>query len=346
MNKALLAAVTGTALIGTGAALAEPTRMIVTIENLAPANATAQTPHWVGFHDGAGIDIYNGGTPASSLPIPGSVAVERLAEDGNTDPITQDFALLSPNGVDGVITGPNGPLRPGEIGSAAFLLESANPNHRFFSYASMVLPSNDFWYANGNPQTHVVFDENGNFIAQDFFVTRDDILDAGTEVNTEVPEQTAFFGQTTANTGVDENRVIRDFDPADPETYFLRPGSGGVLDSAGFRMADFLAEGYPLVKISFTRAPAIVDELKFKSTLSGDEEVLLQIPTIAVMPRSDCWTMVAGSTITWYRTFRSIGCKRTISTWVSRGRTARWSPYSSTAKRRTIDRVANTGIAK
>ncbi len=137
----------------------------------------------------------------------------------------------------------------------------------------LVLPSNDFWYANGNPQSHPVFDENDNFVAKDFFVTRDDILDAGTELNTERPEETALFGQSEPNAGQDENGVIRDFDPNDPETYFMRLGSGGVLDAPQFRMADFLAAGYPLVKISFSQAPAVVDELQFKALLTGDEKV-------------------------------------------------------------------------
>lgn len=268
-----LLAVAGSALIGSGVAMAEPTRVIVSIENLAPVNGTAQTPHWVGFHDGATFDIYNGGTPANTLPIAGSVAVERLAEDGNTAPIINDFATLMPEGEDGVLAGPNGALLPGETTSGSFILDSTSPYHRFFSYASMVLPSNDFWYANGNPLTHPVFDENGNFVAEDFFVTRDDVLDAGTEVNTEEPSETAFFGQTTANTGSDENSVILDFDPLDPLTFFKRPGSGGILDSAQFRMADFLTDGYPLLKFSFSDAPAIVERLKFKSALSGDAQV-------------------------------------------------------------------------
>ena len=275
MNRALLATLGGAALIGAGTAPAEPTRVIVSIENLAPVNGTAQTPHWVGFHDGVGFDIYDGGTPANSRPLTEDPirSVERLAEDGNTEPLAQNFEVLQPGGVDGMISGPGGALLPGQIGSASFLLDSLNPFHRFFSYASMVLPSNDFWYANGNPQSHPVFDENGNFVAQDFFVTRDDILDAGTELNSEIPAETAFFGQTVADTGGDENGVIRDFDPTDPQTFFQRPGSGGVLDSPQFRMADFLAEGYPLVKISFARAPAIVEELQFKAALNGNQEV-------------------------------------------------------------------------
>ena len=254
---------------------AEPVRVLVTIENLAPANGTSQTPHWVGFHDGARFDIYNGGTPANSLPVPNDPnnSVERLAEDGNAEPLSATFADVIAEGVDGVIPGPNGAIGPGDFAHAAFILDSDDPNNRYFSYASMVLPSNDFWYANGNPLAHPVFDDTGNFVAKSFFVTRDAILDAGTEVNSEIPAETAFFGQQAPNTGTDEGGVIRDFDPNDPETYFMRPGSGGILDDARFAMADFLSDGYPLVKISFGIAPVIADNARYTSRLSGRNEV-------------------------------------------------------------------------
>lgn len=273
MQKLLLSTFIAAAMSAPSMTYAEDLRVLVTVENLAPSLGTSQTPHWIGFHGGV-FDIYNGGTLASSRPVAGGVAVERLAEDGNTVPLSEDFQSLVIDGVDSVVRGPViGPIRPGETGSTAVIVDSEEPNNRFFSYASMVLPSNDFWYANGNPQTHPVFDTAGNFIAEDFIVTQLDVLDAGTELNTEIPVETAFFGQLVPNTGQDEGGVIRDFDPADPETFFLRPGSGGILDDARFAMADFLLEGYPLVKISFGSAPAIESDLDFSANLDGNQEV-------------------------------------------------------------------------
>ena len=60
-----------------------------------------------GFHDGI-FDIYDGGTPADNDPILNdpNQSVERLAEDGNTDPISNTFRGLLPDGVDGTIPGP------------------------------------------------------------------------------------------------------------------------------------------------------------------------------------------------------------------------------------------------
>ena len=264
-------------------AYAEPdTRVILTIENLAPSNGTFQTPHWVGFHDGEAFDSYNGGTPADTLPILGSDAIERLSEDGNTTPISEDFDTLVPGGVQATIPGPNGALGPGEIAKKTFLLDSASGVHRFLTYASMVIPSNDFWYSNGNPKAHEIFDENGNVVAEDFIVSNLDMLDAGTEVNDEIPENTAFFGQAAQNTGVNQNGVIVDFPDFDG---FMPAGSGGILDDPMFAMANFRLDGYPLVKFSFATAPAFLDNLFFSSELSGDQEV----PALDIRPRARGW---------------------------------------------------------
>ena len=55
-----------------------------------------------------------------------------------------------------------------------------------------------------------------------------DVLDAGTEVNDESRVNTAFFGQMTPDTGVDENGVVN------PHPGFLPEGSGGILDDPNF----------------------------------------------------------------------------------------------------------------
>lgn len=238
------------------AALATNTSVTVTIENLAPSNGTFQTPHWVGFHDGS-FDIYNSGDAANSLPAPGSFALERLAEDGNNAVMTEIFGVLQPAGQDATIAGPNGPIGPGDVATMTFIIDSTSAAQRFFSYGSMVLPSNDFFYANANPVAHPLFNENGDFIATDFFLTNQSIRDAGTEVNDEIPANTAFFGQASPNTGVDENsKVVRIRD--NPGLVRFNPASsGGILADERFAMSDFGVVGYPLIKISFTAEPII-----------------------------------------------------------------------------------------
>ncbi|MEM6574346.1 MAG: spondin domain-containing protein [Pseudomonadota bacterium] len=270
MNRfqtSLAAAVTG--VLAASAVTAEPVRLRVTIENLAPQNATFLTPFWVGFHD-ATFDTYNGGTPASSLPIEGSVAMERLCEDGNNGPISDDFALLVPAGVDATVPGPNGPIAPGDITAMEFDLDSELLANRWFSYASMILPSNDFCISNGNPRAHQVFTADGEFVAENFFVIGSEVLDAGTEVNDEIPANTAFFGQATPNTGVVENGLIGTIGSDVNGGGFLPAGSGGILDDPRYAMADFTQFGYPVTKFSFE----LVDTNQiFDAVLSGDQEV-------------------------------------------------------------------------
>ncbi len=125
----------------------------------------------------------------------------------------------------------------------------------------MVIPSNDAFVANGSPVAHPVFDENGNFVGGSFYIKGSSVNDAATEVNDEVPANTAFFGQAAPNTGVDENGVI--FDHAG----FNDSSLGGILASPMFREGDFLQENLNLARVTLTFLDKDVPVL-FSSDLS------------------------------------------------------------------------------
>jgi len=306
--KSLLALSAGCLM--SASALAETTRVTVTVENVGPTSAALATPVWVGLHDGSTFDTYNGNTLAGSLPNPGSVnalgqsAMESICEDGSTAQIAADFALLQPFGLDTTLLGPNGAIAPGETAQFTFTVDSLDPSTSFFSYASMLIPSNDFCVSNGNPAAHPIFDENGNFIATDFFVQGGEVLDAGTEVNDEIPGNTAAFGQQAPNTGVDENgllgrvgnvlrlnpaRVIPPARTAGPDGV-LQAGADGelvgfieadgvapitILEDPRFAMSNFQVPGYTFLKFSFEQeaAPTIVEDLDFRTVMRGRNEV-------------------------------------------------------------------------
>lgn len=218
----------------------------VTIENLAPSGGTLQTPVWVGFHNG-GFDLYDRGAPASA-------ALERLAEDGSTGPLSAAFGVSGTGSVDGtIVSGAFPPFAPGARASMVFNLDASAPESRYFSYASMVIPSNDAFIGNGNPLAFPIFNSSGAFIGADFIVLGSMVLDAGSEVNDELPSNTAFFGQAAPNTGTVENGTV-ELHPG-----FLAAGSGGVLDGsfAGFSFAnaDFHAPGYQIARITVTAVP-------------------------------------------------------------------------------------------
>lgn len=227
-------------ILGAAALPAAAVDVRVTVENLAPANGTFITPVWVGFHDGT-FDLYDRGAPASP-------ALERLAEDGAIAPLSAAFLASLAGVVDGALFGPTiPPVGPGETASAVFSLDALAATSRYLSYASMIIPSNDAFIANGNPTAFRIFADDGTFLGTQFTVLGTMILDAGTEVNDEVPANTAFFGQMAPNTGLDQNGTVE-----------LHPGfipGGPILSDPMFANADFLAANYQVVRITVGLVP-------------------------------------------------------------------------------------------
>ncbi len=211
----------------------------VTVENLAPANGTFLTPVWVGFHNG-GFDLYDRDLPATQ-------PLERIAEDGVNAPMNALFTATGSGLVQGTVGG--GPIAPGAAPFIDVSLDGTLPSSRYFSYASMIIPSNDAFIANGNPFAHRIFDAGGNFLGASFIVLGNAVLDAGTEVNDEVPANTAFFGQLLPDTGIAQDGVIV------LHAGFRPPGSGGILDSATFANGDFTAAGYQVARITIAPVP-------------------------------------------------------------------------------------------
>lgn len=209
----------------------------VTVENVSPDGGTLITPVWVGFH-AANFDSYDGGVSLDGFP-----GMEEIVEDGNIGPLSASFANIAPMGIDGAIPGPNGPLFPGESNSMRF--DIVPTYHRYFSYVSMVIPSNDAFVANGNPSAHRLFDTDGNFTPFEFYILGNEVNDGGTEVNDEIPANTAALAQAAPQTGVDENGVVTD------HPGFI-PG-GNILDARP--NGQFIAPGYRIAKITVRAVP-------------------------------------------------------------------------------------------
>lgn len=236
-NAIISAIATLSALAGTLALApaAQAASIRITVDNLAPDNGTFLTPAWFGFHDGS-FDLYDRNEAITP-------ELERLVEDGTVDPLNAKFAASGSGTAQGAILGTAltpGPIDPGESASFTIDLDGSADSSRYFSYASMVIPSNDFFIANGNPLAHQIFDDAGNFVGADFTVTGAQVLDGGTEVNDESPTNTAFFGQAAPDTGVTENGVVT-----------LAPGfipGGNILSSPDFANADFTTAGFDVAR--------------------------------------------------------------------------------------------------
>ncbi|QQE10403.1 spondin domain-containing protein [Planctomycetota bacterium] len=176
----------------------------VTVENLTTSDGFFLTPLWVGFHDGS-FDSYD-------MDATATAGLERLAEDGVTSFLSEEFAAITTRGAGGIdsVIANGGPIAPGTSATAMFTDLDVSSN-KFFSYVSMVIPSNDAFIANGNPTAYQLFDAAGNFagpITIDIFGS--DVLDAGTEVNDEqgVAFLTGTGGQTGPDQGLSESNTV------------------------------------------------------------------------------------------------------------------------------------------
>lgn len=241
--------------------------VIVTVENSAPSRGAFQTPFWIGIHDGT-FDIYDRDVPLgdnNTVPVP---AVERLAEDGNTQPISAEFSNSQGLSPQATLAGPAGPLAPGD--RASYTLNVDPTIDRYFSYASMLIPSNDAFIANGNPLAHELFNRHGRFVGEDFVVAGAEVLDAGTEVNDEVAGNTAFLNQAGPDIGISEsgNVVIH---PG-----LLAPGEvvypDGVLNHPALAMADFTQPTYRAAGFTF-RYVDLGQRQFYDARLRADQEV-------------------------------------------------------------------------
>ena len=158
---------------------AAATSLRISFENVGPADGFSLTPFWVGLHDGS-FDFFDGGAAASA-------SLEALAEGGDASGIAADFAPpggLQASGIGNAAGFPGAPVvESGEVASTEFVLTDTAAQ-RFFSYASMVIPSNDAFIGNDDPLAFELFDAMGAFVGPaSVDVLGSHIYDAGTEVN-------------------------------------------------------------------------------------------------------------------------------------------------------------------
>lgn len=202
---------------------ASATTIQITITNNAPDGSVFLTPVWLGLHDGS-FDSYDNGATASA-------GIEAIAEDGNPAPLSNMFDAAGR--VQGVAGG--APIAPGQ--TVTLTLDVANDgSNNYLSYASMVLPSNDYFVANGNPFAHSIASVlNGSATELSFNIgTPGTVNDAGTEINDFLTTAgNGLFGfpggQGGPNEGADENGVVTNV--SDPFANFLNlpPGFDPAL---------------------------------------------------------------------------------------------------------------------
>jgi hypothetical protein len=222
------------ALLAAGAAAAPAQAAMrditVTFQNLAPANSIAFAPLRFAFSNGS-FDAFNIGGTATAPII-------SVAEGGSGSDWFPAFAAAEPNAVLGS-TG--GPVLPGGSATSATLRVDTAVNP-FFTFAAMVVPSNDFFIGNDDPQEYRLFDSQGNLLLASIDQVAREIWNAGSEAFD--PANAAFLPG-----GVNDNRTpeggVVEFNFAELARFNgLTTAGGYVFDSA-------LAAGTPVARITF-----------------------------------------------------------------------------------------------
>jgi Spondin_N len=227
-----LAAAALSALALASTAQAAPVQVTVTVENLAPANSISFAPLHLGFNQGQ-FDAFNAGQTAT----PGIVSV---AEGGSGTVWQADFAAAEPNAVRGVI---GMPLFPGQSRSAVFTVDASM--NRFFTFASMVIPSNDYFIGNDSPTKYGLFDANGQQQITSIDLTASDLWNAGSEVFSVAGAAFLVNGNNDIRTA--ENGVVGlDFAGLS--------GFNGETTAAGYVFDSQMAASTPIYRIGFAVA--------------------------------------------------------------------------------------------
>ncbi len=204
----------------------------VKIENLAPANSISFAPLHIGFNNGT-FDAFNLGA------APGA-AIISVAEGGAGGAWQTAFGAADPGALRSTL---GGLLQPGQMfTSASFRIDTAlNP---FFTFASMAVPSNDFFIGNDSPTAYRLFDAAGNLVLNTINQKASQIWDGGSEIFD--PAAAAFVGNNSLRTA--QNGVVN-FNFAELS------GFNGLTTGAGYVFNSQLSAGSDIYRITFTAAP-------------------------------------------------------------------------------------------
>jgi hypothetical protein len=218
--------------LGAGAQAAN-VKVSVTTYNLAPANSVTVAPLHLSFHSGS-HDVFDIGSPAPS-------AVQTVAESGSGAVWLAAFAAADPLATVGTVNG--APLLPGGSESRSFVVDAArNP---YFSFAAMLVPSNDFFIGNDSANAWRLFDDAGGLQTASLSIRARDVWDAGTEVFD--PDTAAFLDGVDGSLRADQHSVVA-------LNFGELAGFNGRLTAAGYTFDSQLAADTEIYRIDFAVA--------------------------------------------------------------------------------------------
>ncbi len=215
-----------------------PVELRVTVRNLAPANSISFAPLRVGFGNGT-FDSFNAGEAATAPII-------SIAEGGSGSDWFPAFAAAEPGATLGTVVGmPAGPLLPGASASTTFTVDPAM--NRYFTFASMAVPSNDYFIGNDSPTQYELFDAMGQLNLTSIAQSASDIWDAGSEADSIA--NAAFIVGSNNDLRIDQGGVVS-FDFEGLSIF------NGQTTAAGYTLDLQLTSSTPVYSISFEVVPA------------------------------------------------------------------------------------------
>lgn len=210
----------------------------VNFQNLAPVNSVSFAPLRVGFNNGT-FDSFNIGTTATA-------PIVSIAEGGSGGDWFPAFAAADPTAVLGTVGGAMVPTANagGGFSSMASQTFTIDTNvNRFFTFASMVIPSNDLFIGNDNPAAFQILDTSGNLLISQINQTAAQIWDANSEVA--IAANAAFVAGGVNNNRVAEGGTVA-FDFTELNVF------NGLTTGAGYSFNNSLTPATDIARISFT----------------------------------------------------------------------------------------------
>jgi hypothetical protein len=190
-RRALAAVSLGIAALGVQAA---PVQVKVTVESLVPAYGISFAPVHIGFGNGS-FDAFNLGGVATA-------PIVSVAEGGSGSAWFPAFAAAEAGATLGTVA--MAPLQPGGLFMNTFMVDSAL--NRYFTFASMAVPSNDHFVGNDDPMEYELFGAGGTQQITSFTVKASEIWDAGSEAFD--PAHAAFIMGGTNALRTPQNSVV------------------------------------------------------------------------------------------------------------------------------------------
>ena len=230
------------------ATMAQATTLEITITNTAQTGGFAITPVYSAFHDG-NFDAFDAGGTASA-------GVQLIAETGNQSLLPAERLAVSPASVATVVAAPgSGPptVDPGETTTATIDVDGSV--NRYFTFLSMLVPSNDTFLGNDDPLAYSLFDAGGNFLGDRVLdVTAAFLWDAGTEIN-DLMGGPAFVVGQDADAGANENGLIHA-----AESFAGFAGAQTPLGTLDGNLIDFTQDrdAFSVARITIREVPAAV----------------------------------------------------------------------------------------